>query len=91
MFEWDRNNLRKVRAHGVTPEEAEQVLLNDPIPLQEQEVEGEIRTVYYGQTNEGRVLGVVVTDRASKVRVITAYDLSPKQRRTYFCRRVLEE
>ena len=43
MFEWDRNNLHKIRAHHIKHEEAEQALLNDPIPVYEQEVEGEIR------------------------------------------------
>ncbi len=40
MFEWDRNNLRKIRAHRIKREEAEQALLNDPIPIYEQDVEG---------------------------------------------------
>ena len=40
MFEWDRDNLRKIRAHRVKREEAEQTLLNDPIPIYEQSVEG---------------------------------------------------
>jgi uncharacterized DUF497 family protein len=48
MFDWDRNNLRKIRAHRIKREEAEQVLLNDPIPIHEQE---ERRFVYYGETN----------------------------------------
>jgi hypothetical protein len=43
MFEWDRNNFHKIRAHHIKHEEAEQALLNDPIPVYEQEVEGEIR------------------------------------------------
>ena len=38
MFEWDRNNLRKVRAHGIIPEEAEEALLNESIPAHEQEI-----------------------------------------------------
>ena len=45
MFEWDRNNLSKIRAHRIKHEEAEQELLNDPIPIYEQDVEGELRVV----------------------------------------------
>ena len=41
MFEWDRSNLRKIRAHKIEREEAEQALLNSPIPIYEQDVEGE--------------------------------------------------
>ena len=35
MFEWDWNNLRKIRAHRIEREEAEEALLNDPIPVYE--------------------------------------------------------
>jgi hypothetical protein len=87
MFEWDRNNLRKIRAHRITREETEQALLNDPIPIYEQHVEGERRFVYYGETNAGRLLAVVMTERADDIRVVTAYDLDSGQRREYLSRR----
>lgn len=87
MFEWDRNNLRKIRAHRIKREEAEQVLCNDPIPIYEQDVEGEIRFVYYGETDTGRLLAVIVTERGHKLRVVTAYDLDAGQKRDYFGRR----
>jgi len=64
MFDWDRDNLRKIRAHRIKREEAEQALLNDPIPIYEQDVGGELRFVYYGETNPGRLLAVIVTERA---------------------------
>ena len=91
MFEWDRNNLRKIRAHRIKREEAEQALLNDPIPICEQDVEGERRFVYYGETNAGRLLAVVLTERGDHVRVITAYDLDAGQRRDYHTRRAQGE
>lgn len=75
MFEWDRNNLRKIRAHQIDQEEAEQALRRDPVPIYEQEVEGEPRFVYYGETERGRLLALIVTERAGKIRVVTAYDL----------------
>jgi hypothetical protein len=87
MFEWDRNNLRKIRAYEIKPEEAEQVVLNDPIPMGDQDVEGELRFVYYGETNAGRLLAVVATERGDNVRVVTAYDLNAGQRRSYHKRR----
>jgi uncharacterized DUF497 family protein len=87
MFEWDRNNLRKIRAHDIKREEAEQVLLNDPIPVYEQDVEGELRFVYYGETSAGRLLAVVVTERGDDLRVVTAYDLDAGQIRGYHERR----
>ncbi len=87
MFEWDRHNLRKIRAHRIKREETEQALQNDPIPIYEQDVEGERRFVYYGETNAGRLLAVIVTERADNIRVVTAYDLNAGQRREYLKRR----
>jgi uncharacterized DUF497 family protein len=91
MFEWDRNNLRKIRAHRIMQEEAEWVLLNDPIPVHEQDVEGDRRFVYYGETERGRFLAVIVTERGSKIKVVTAYDLDPGQRHDYIERRLQGE
>ena len=45
MFDWDTNNLRKIRAHRITAEQVEKALSNDPIPIYEQDVEGEVRYV----------------------------------------------
>ena len=61
MFEWDRNNLRKIRAHRITREEAEEALLDDPVPIYEQDVESEVRFVCYGEANASRLLAVIVT------------------------------
>jgi hypothetical protein len=44
-------NLGKIRAPRIEREETEEALLNDPIPIYEQDVEGERRFVYYGETN----------------------------------------
>ena len=91
MFDWDRNNLRNIRSHRIKPEETEQVLLNDPIPIYEQDVEGEQRFVYYGETNAGRLLAVIVTERGESIRVVTAYDLDAGQRHEYLKRRTQGE
>jgi uncharacterized DUF497 family protein len=87
MFDWDRNNLGKIRAHRIKREETEQALLNDPIPIYEQDVEGERHFVYYGETNTGRLPAVIVTERGERIRVVTAYDLDAGQRRDYLNRR----
>jgi len=70
MFEWDRSNLRKIRAHGIRREEAEQVLLSDPVPIYEQDVEGEVRFVYYGETEAGRLRSRCRSLRAKAMRRI---------------------
>jgi uncharacterized DUF497 family protein len=90
-FDWDENNLRKIRAHGIAREEAEQAIENDPIAVYEQDVEGEIRAVYHAETGAGRLLAVIATMRNDKLRVVTAYDLGAAQKRAYFERRVRGE
>lgn len=66
----------------------EQTLTNDPIPVYEQDVEGERRFIYYGETDGGRYPAVVVTERGDAIRVVTAYDLDAGQKREYLKRRV---
>ena len=90
MFDWDRNNLRKIRAHRIRREEAEQALQNDPIPIYEQEVGVEQRFVYYGETDAARLLAVVA-ERGESIRVVIAYDLDAGQKRDYLQRRVRGE
>ena len=91
MFEWDRNNLRKIQVHRIHSEETEQALLNDPILIYEQDVESERRVVYYGETDAGRLLAIIVTERGENIRVITAYGLDAGQRRDYLERRTQGE
>jgi hypothetical protein len=40
-LDWDEANLGHVARHSVLPEEAEQVILNDPVDLGMEIVEGE--------------------------------------------------
>jgi uncharacterized DUF497 family protein len=90
-FDWDKNNLRKIRAHRIKREEAEQALSNSPIPIYEQDVQGDLRYVYYGETNSGRLLAVVLMERGDRIRIVTAYDLDAGQKRDYLARRVRGE
>jgi uncharacterized DUF497 family protein len=90
MFDWDRNNLRKIRAHRIKRDEAEQALTNDPIPIYDQDVEGEPRFVYYAETDAARLLAIIVTERRGKIRVVTAYDLNAGQKREYLAMRAEE-
>jgi len=63
-----------VAHHGVSPEEAEQVILNDPVDLEMEIVAGEERYLNLGATMKGRVLLVVTTWREDRVRVVTAFE-----------------
>ena len=80
-FEWDKFNLRKIRAHRTKAEEVEGALSNAPIPIYEQDVDGEMRYVCYGETDSGRLLALGLVERAERIRAVTAYDLDAGQKR----------
>jgi hypothetical protein len=87
VFEWDQDNLKKVLAQQIEQEEIEQALRNNPIPVLEQDVEGDFSYIYYGETDAGRLLSVVVIESGKQVRVLTASTLNEDQRRDYLQRR----
>ena len=83
LFDWDEANRQHISEHSVSPEEAEQVVADDPWDVEGQGTEGEERFVQLGATNRGRILVVVSTVRDPLVRVITAYDAPRRQRLAY--------
>ncbi len=91
MFDWDRHNLRKIKAHKISADEIEQALAINPMLVYEQDAEGEPRFVYYGETSRLRPLAVVLTERNGAIRVITAYELDASQKRDYLERRLRGE
>jgi uncharacterized DUF497 family protein len=82
-FLWDNANIDHIALHEVTPEEAEQVIENEPLEIGKVERNGELRIVHLGETDAGRVLLVAVTYRAGHVRAVTAYPASRKFRKFY--------
>jgi uncharacterized DUF497 family protein len=82
-FEWDHANLAHLARHKITAAEAEQVIQNDPLGLEEQDVDGEQRFTQVGETRAGRILLVVVTLRGSSLRVVTAWDAPSAIKRHY--------
>ena len=91
VFDWDQNNLKKLRAHRVTAEEVEQALGREPVLICEQDADGEAATSH-GETERNRLIAVVLTERDNnKIRVITAYDLDAGQKRDYLERRARVE
>lgn len=90
MLEWDRHNLRKIRAHKISAGEVEEALSLSPVLIYKQNVDGESRYVYYGETAALRLLAVVFTERHERIRVITAYDLDAGQKRDYLEHRLRE-
>ena len=82
-FDWNSANIEHIGRHGVTSEEAEQVIQNDPIDARAVLRNGETRTVNLGKTDTGRVLVVVVTERNNLYRVVTARLAKKKERAFY--------
>lgn len=83
QFDWNEANIAHIARHQVTPNEAEQVVANDPLDLEIQLREREERIVHLGETDAGRVLFVVVTVRGEKIRVVTAHPANKKAREFY--------
>jgi hypothetical protein len=54
VFDWDADNLRKIRAHRIKAEEVEKALSNDPIPIYEQNVEKRAASTTARQIPDGR-------------------------------------
>jgi len=67
-------NVHHVARHRVQPEEAEQVIINGPLDIGMEIVEGEERFLNLGATSRGRILLVVTTWREDRVRVVTAFE-----------------
>jgi uncharacterized DUF497 family protein len=75
LFDWDDANIEHIAEHGVTPEEAEEVILGFPLDFGFDTAEnGEERWSYIGETNLADVLQVVITLRGEKFRVVTAFE-----------------
>lgn len=85
-FEWDSGNIDKNwKSHLVHDEEAEEIFSNEPKMLGIDKKHSEIEERYYclGVTHQNRKLFVSFTLRKYKVRIISARDMSKKERRIY--------
>ncbi len=83
-FDWDEANSGHIARHSVIPKEAEQVILNNPLDIGMDTIEGEERFMNLGQTSTGRVLLVVTTWREDRVRVVTAFEPIKRLIQFYF-------
>lgn len=89
-FDWDDANRDRLALHNVTPQEAEQAIL-DPhaVLLEIQFNEEEERTKALGITRRGRILVVVFTFHAEAIRPITAYTAEPRLQKLYLAQRAV--
>lgn len=53
LFDWDDANILHLAEHDVTPEEAEEVILGDPLDAGFEVISGEDRWSYVGETIRG--------------------------------------
>jgi uncharacterized DUF497 family protein len=85
-FDWTGGNGEKNwKRHGVAPLEAEQVFFNTPLLWGDDQGHSGTERRFYalGQTNDGRELFVAFTMRGRHLRVVSARDMSRKERRGY--------
>ena len=84
-FQWDEGNSGKnERKHGVTDRESEEIFFNKPLVIA-RSVRGspEIRYAALGKTYGSRLLAVVFTIRANRIRIISARPMSRSERELY--------
>jgi len=85
-FHWDDSNREKNWGkHGVLASECEEVFFNLPLLLQSNDAHSQKEPRYYvlGHTIAGRRLFIAFTIREDKIRVISARDMSKKERKIY--------
>ena len=85
-FQWDDGNAGKNwELHRVARIECEQVFFNRPVLVAPDERHSgeEARYAALGHTNGGRLLAVIFTVRGALLRVISARDMSRRERRVY--------
>lgn len=91
MFIWDSANSGHIALHGISTEEAEQVINNDSLEIERQFRNGETRFVQLGETLNARVLFVVITPRGDDLRVVTAFPANKQARQFYFQQKELND
>ena len=85
-FDWSGGNDAKILAkHNVTTREAEAIFFNKPlfIAADSPHSKDEERYFAFGLTTEGRRLFVSFTLRDSRIRIISARDLSRQERKRF--------
>ena len=85
-FEWDPQKAEEsLRDHGVAFPEA-QTVFGDPLEItipDPDHSEGEFRFLSLGRSEADRLLIVSYTERGSRIRIISAREATPRERRDY--------
>ncbi len=85
-FDWDDDNLfKKETKHDVTWIECEQIFFNKPFIINDDFAHGdsEDRYLALGRTDHGRRLFLVFTIRKNHIRVVSARDMTKREKGHY--------
>lgn len=85
-FDWDKGNIQKNWIkHQVSPNECEQIFFNRPLLIHDdiKHSQNEDRFYALGVTDMNRMLFVAFTVRNNLIRIISARDMSHKEREVY--------
>ncbi len=85
-FDWDEGNRYKnEKKHQVYSSECEEVFFNKPLLIFPDTKHSQDENRYYvlGQTGQNRKLFIVFVIRNNKIRVISARNMSRKERKIY--------
>ena len=85
-FEWDEGNADKNwEKHAVADFECEEVFFHQPLVVRHDPKHSQREARYYalGRTGQDRLLFVAFTVRRSLIRVISAREMTRKERRLY--------
>jgi uncharacterized DUF497 family protein len=85
-FQWDDGNHDKNWiSHQVTKLECEQIFFNNPLLIGDDKKHSKTEIRYYalGKTDDERKLFIVFTIRENLIRIISARDMSKKEREIY--------
>ncbi len=86
-FDWDDGNRQKNwTRHQVAWGECEETLFNQPLYVLPDSMHSSREQRFYalGVTNAGRLLFVVFTQRKHKIRIISARNMSKRERNMYY-------
>ncbi len=84
-FDWDAGNINHLSKHEVSPQEAEEIFSKQP-PIAPRDMEHSVQERRYfilGKTRFNRRLFAIFTIRKSKVRVISARDMTQAEEDAY--------
>jgi len=86
QFEWDpAKAMMNLQKHGIAFKEAATVF-RDPLSITIEDPdhsEEEERSIIFGSSTPGRLLMVAHTDRGERIRIISARELTRRERRAY--------